>query len=55
MTMFKMCGAGYTRSGFPTTGYEAAPGPEILWNENQETGNPKYRSEIWIPVKKKEI
>jgi len=38
---------------FPSSGYEATPGPEILWNENQNTGNPKYRSEIWIPVKKK--
>ncbi|NLX64791.1 MAG: AraC family transcriptional regulator [Clostridiaceae bacterium] len=39
---------------FPTSGYEARKGPEILWNENPDTGNPKYRSEIWIPVKKKE-
>ena len=39
---------------FPTSGYEAVEGPEILWNESQNTGNPKYRSEIWIPVKKKE-
>lgn len=39
---------------FPSSGYEAAPGPEILWNENPDTGNPKYRSEIWIPVKKKD-
>jgi AraC family transcriptional regulator len=27
---------------FPSSGYEAAPGPEILWNENPDTGNPKY-------------
>ena len=39
---------------FPSSGYEAAPGPEILWNESPDTGNPKYRSEIWIPVKKKD-
>ena len=39
---------------FPTSGYEARKGPEILWNENPDTGNPKYRSEIWIPVKKKD-
>ena len=39
---------------FPSSGYEAAEGPEILWNENPDTGNPKYRSEIWIPVKKKD-
>ena len=39
---------------FPSSGYEAAPGPEILWNESPDTGNPKHRSEIWIPVKKKD-
>lgn len=39
---------------FPASGYEAALGPEILWNESQNTENPKFRSEIWIPVKKKE-
>lgn len=39
---------------FPSSGYEAAPGPEILWNENPNTDNPEYRSEIWIPVKKKD-
>lgn len=37
---------------FPSSGYEAAEGPEILWNESADTLNPKYRSEIWIPVKK---
>lgn len=37
---------------FPTSGYETVEGPEILWNESPDTGNPKYRSEIWIPVKK---
>lgn len=39
---------------FPSSGYEAAEGPEILWNESPDTKNPNYRSEIWIPVKKKE-
>jgi len=39
---------------FPSSGYEAAGGPEILWNESPDTGDPKYRSEIWIPVKKKD-
>jgi len=39
---------------FPSSGYEAVSGPEILWNESPDTGNPKYRSEIWIPVEKKE-
>lgn len=37
---------------FPASGYEAVQGPEILWNESKNTENPKYRSEIWIPVKK---
>lgn len=40
---------------FPASGYEAVEGPEILWNENKDTKNPKYRSEIWIPVKKKSL
>ncbi|MDD4583890.1 MAG: AraC family transcriptional regulator [Eubacteriales bacterium] len=40
---------------FPSSGYEAAIGPEILWNESPDTENPKHRSEIWIPVKKKDI
>ncbi|HEX2910725.1 MAG TPA: AraC family transcriptional regulator [Chloroflexia bacterium] len=39
---------------FPSSGYEAVEGPEILWNESKDTDNPKYRSEIWLPVKKKE-
>lgn len=39
---------------FPSSGYEAVEGPEILWHESHDTGNPRYRSEIWIPVKKKE-
>ncbi|MCI3003243.1 GyrI-like domain-containing protein, partial [[Clostridium] innocuum] len=38
---------------FPSSGYETVEGPEILWNESPDTGNSKYRSEIWIPVKKK--
>ena len=38
---------------FPSSGYEAIEGPEILWNESKDTSNPKYRSEIWIPVRKK--
>ena len=37
---------------FPSSGYEAVPGPEILWNESQDTKDPNYRSEIWIPVRK---
>lgn len=37
---------------FPSSGYEVVQGPEILWNESQDTLNPNFRSEIWIPVKK---
>ncbi len=35
---------------FPSSGYEQAPGPEILWNEHKEVTSPVFRSEIWIPV-----
>lgn len=40
---------------FPSSGYEAVEGPEILWNESKDTENPKYKSEIWIPVRKKHL
>jgi len=36
---------------FPSSGYELAEGPEMLWNESPDTSNPNYRSEIWIPVR----
>ncbi|GLX71532.1 AraC family transcriptional regulator [Paenibacillus glycanilyticus] len=35
---------------FPSSNYEAAAGPEILWNEHKDTASPTFRSEIWIPV-----
>lgn len=38
---------------FPSSNYEAAKGPEILWNENKDMTSPKFRSEIWMPVVKK--
>ncbi len=38
---------------FPSSTYEAAPGPEILWNESKDTTLPAYRSEIWIPVRRR--
>lgn len=38
---------------FPSTDFEAVEGPEILWNEHPDTTAPDYRSEIWIPVRKK--
>ena len=37
---------------FPSSGYELAAGPEILWNESPDTARPDYKSEIWIPVKR---
>ena len=36
----------------PSSGYEVAPGPEILWNEGDDTTSPRFRSEIWLPVKR---
>ncbi len=38
---------------FPSSNYESAPGPELLWNESPDTSSPTYRSEIWIPVRKR--
>ena len=38
---------------FPSTSYEIAQGPEILWNENKDVSSPTFKSEIWIPIKKK--
>ncbi|KIN81904.1 GyrI-like domain-containing protein, partial [Clostridium botulinum] len=38
---------------FPSSNYEQAKGPEILWNENKDVTSPNFKSEIWIPVIKK--
>ncbi|WP_166239934.1 AraC family transcriptional regulator [Paenibacillus turpanensis] len=38
---------------FPSAGYELAMGPEMLWNESRDMSSPNYRSEIWIPIRKK--
>ncbi|MEW4220089.1 AraC family transcriptional regulator [Rossellomorea marisflavi] len=38
---------------FPSSGYELIEGPELLWNESKDLSSPTYRSEIWIPVRKK--
>ncbi|WP_404453634.1 AraC family transcriptional regulator [Virgibacillus necropolis] len=40
---------------FPSSNYEQVEGPEILWNENKDVNSPNFKSEIWIPVKKKFI
>lgn len=38
---------------FPSSGYELAEGPEILWNEHADFSSPVFRSEIWLPVARK--
>ncbi|PEI70290.1 AraC family transcriptional regulator [Bacillus wiedmannii] len=38
---------------FPSSNYELAEGPEILWNEQKDTSSPNFKSEIWIPFLKK--
>ncbi|MDF2612415.1 MAG: ydeE1 [Clostridia bacterium] len=38
---------------FPSSNYEQAEGPEILWNESKDVTSPTFRSEIWIPVSKR--
>ncbi|MCO7124390.1 AraC family transcriptional regulator [Sporolactobacillus shoreicorticis] len=37
---------------FPSSDYEAVEGPEILWNESKDTTSSKFKSEIWISVKR---
>jgi AraC family transcriptional regulator len=39
---------------FPASNYEQINGPEILWNESKNIDSPHFRSEIWIPLKKRE-
>lgn len=38
---------------FPSSNYELAEGPEVLWNEQKDISYPNFKSEIWIPVLKK--
>jgi len=38
---------------FPSSNYELAEGPEILWNEHKDVTAPNFRSEIWLPIMKK--
>jgi len=38
---------------FASTNYEQAEGPEILWNESKDVTSPTFKSEIWIPIRKK--
>lgn len=37
----------------PSSSYELAEGPEILWNENKDVTSPTFKSEIWIPIVRK--
>ncbi|SMC95489.1 AraC family transcriptional regulator [Sporomusa malonica] len=37
----------------PSSNYELAEGPEILWNEHKDVTSPNFKSEIWIPITKK--
>lgn len=39
---------------FPSTNYQQTEGPEILWNEHKDVSSPTFKSEIWIPILKKE-
>jgi AraC family transcriptional regulator len=38
---------------FPSSNYELAQGPEMLWNEQKDVSSPTFRSEIWVPVSQK--
>ncbi|KQL48537.1 AraC family transcriptional regulator [Brevibacillus choshinensis] len=38
---------------FPSSLYEIAQGPEILWNEHKDVTSLTFRSELWIPVVKR--
>jgi AraC family transcriptional regulator len=38
---------------FQSSSYELAEGPEMLWNESKDVESDSFRSEIWIPVRKK--
>jgi AraC family transcriptional regulator len=40
---------------FPSTNYQQAEGPEILWNEHKDVSSPTFKSEIWIPILKKAL
>ena len=40
-------------SWLASSDYELTGGPEMLWNESDDTSRRDFKSEIWIPVKKK--
>lgn len=37
----------------PSSNYELAEGPEILWNEHKDVTSPSFKSEIWVPIANK--
>ncbi|MCA9981490.1 MAG: AraC family transcriptional regulator [Anaerolineales bacterium] len=51
-TLQQIWGAIYAE-WFPASSYEQVAGPEILWNEHKDVTSPTFRSEIWIPVRKR--
>src|SRR5699024_3794528 len=38
---------------FQSYNFESVIGTEILWNEIKHTNSTKFKSEIWLPAKKK--
>jgi AraC family transcriptional regulator len=38
---------------FPSSNYQLAVGPEMLWNEHKDVTSPAFLSEIWVPVTSK--
>ena len=39
---------------FPSSDYELRTGPEMLWHEGPDISLPEFKSEIWIPVKRRQ-
>lgn len=39
---------------FPSSGYQQAAGPEIVWMEGNQFDKTDFKSEIWIPVEEEE-
>ena len=39
---------------FPSSNYEQAEGPSILWNVDEDINSPIFKSEIWIPIQENE-
>jgi AraC family transcriptional regulator len=37
---------------FPSSGYQHAAAPELVWSEHRDITDPNFRNEIWIPVEK---